>query len=195
MQNEQNQYDFITNDTKPARSGLLPAVSSKKQRIMIAAGGALVLIVLITVAIAVISNIGKGNTEQLVRLAQQHAEIARIAEIGEDKAVGPDARNLAVTTKLALQSSQADLLSTIGKTRKISNKELEAGMNSETDQELTAAEQNNRFDEAFTETLLTQLTEYRQELGVAFEGTNSQSSREVYGGIYKQLTALLPEED
>lgn len=159
------------------------------------AAGAMVLLLIVVTVFALLFSGGGGNREQLVRLAQRHTEIIRIAEIGSEKSKGTEARNLAVTTRLSLQSSKSSLLEAVQKTGKVGNEELSAGRDQEVDADLEAAERNNRFDEVFIEVLSGHLTEYRAELQSAFTDSSNKNSKKVYSDIFGQVGALLPASE
>ena len=75
--------------------------------------------------------------------------------------------------------------------RKLPAKELAFGKNSKTDELLTAAEQNNRFDEAFTEVITKQLADYEASLQQATATTNSKAGKEVLTTAYRDTQTLL----
>lgn len=198
MSENQNPYDFILNSgDQPKKTGLgniLSSPSGKKQRLIFIIAGVAILLIIALIVFAMVFSGGGGNREQLLGLAQKHAEIIRVADIGVDKAKSSEARNLAMTTKLSLQSSQSSLMEVVQKTGKVSNKELAAGQNKETDTALESAERNNRFDEAFVEILAKELTDYRGDLQTAFSNSSSASNKKVYSTIFGQTGAILPEQ-
>jgi len=195
MQPDQNQYDFIFNDpNKKAKKSFLPR-GSKNQWIIFVAIGASILIVLALIVAAIFSSAGKGSTEALVSVAKQQTEVIRIADIGVDKATGSEARNLAITTKLSLTTSQKQVIAAIQKGgRKLSNQELAGALNPKTDTLLTSAEQAGKFDEVFLETLKTQLTAYQNELRQAQSAVSSKANKEILANAIKQVTLLLDSQ-
>lgn len=195
MQNEQDQYDFILNDKKGSKKSLLPAMDLKKKRLLLIFGGGVLFITLIVIIFGLISSLNNKDREFLINMVQQHAEIVRVAEIGEDKARNQATRNLAVTTKLALQSSQDDIVNIANKTGKVSSADIAGGMSVQTDEELETAEQNNSFDEAFEEILYELLEEYRATLVEAYDISTSEANKQVYSDTFNQIRALLPPED
>ncbi|MDZ7744410.1 MAG: hypothetical protein U5K77_01470 [Candidatus Saccharibacteria bacterium] len=195
MQNEQDQYDFILNDKKGSKKSLLPAMDPKKKRLLLIFGGGVLFITLIVIIFGLISSLNNKDREFLINMVQQHAEIVRVAEIGEDKARNQATRNLAVTTKLALQSSQDDIVNIANKTGKVSSADIAGGMSVQTDEELETAEQNNSFDEAFEEILYELLEEYRATLVEAYDISTSEANKQVYSDTFNQIRALLPPED
>jgi hypothetical protein len=193
MPKQQNPYEFIMSSGAAPKKSWLPTPANKTQRIIFVAAGGFILLLLIVVGFSVISGGNNGDTDRLLKLAQQHAEIVRVAEIGTEKARSPQARNLAATTKLTLQSSQGDLLDVVNKFTKVGSKELAAGKNQDTDKALETAEQSNRFDEAFIETMNKSLSSYSSELKAVYDASSSEDNKRVYSEIFNQVTTLLPE--
>lgn len=194
MLENQNSYDFIlNNENQPKKKRLLgffPSPQNKAQRILFVATGGTVLLLLSIIVFGLLFA-GDGGEELNMRLAQRHAEIIRVANIGVEKARGQDTRNLAITTKLSLQSSQARLHNLIGD--RVDNRQIAAGRDAATDTALGAAEQNNRFDEAFVTKLTLHLREYQAQLQTALVDVPQSESKEVYHKILTQVSALLPE--
>src|SRR3990167_2153846 len=138
MQNENTQpdYGFILDPSQQTKKTMLPS-GNKKQRILIVLTGGAILLVLTVVGFSLI--FGGGSSEQSLQLAQKHTELIRIAQIGTEKAKDSKAKNLAITTKLTLQSSQPKVLKITN--QKAESKALLAGKNESTDKSLTEAEQ------------------------------------------------------
>lgn len=185
MQPQSNEYDFIMNtDHKPKKKVVLPSGNSKQSRILIVVGGVSLLLIGIVVIMSFISSAGNAGKTELLKAAQQQAEIVRISEIGIDRAKGSTAKNLATTTSFSMQSDQATLTASLsGQGVKVNAKELAASKNQKTDAILTAAEQSNKFDEVFITTLHTELASYQQTLKSAYDKTSS-----------KKLKATLTEQ-
>ena len=198
MPDGQNPYDFILNSSnQPKKSGLghfLSSPQNKTQRIIFIAAGGVILLMLALIVFSLIFSSGGGNRDQLLGLAQRHAELVRVSDIGLEKSRDSEARNLAATTKLSLQSSQSNLMTIVNKTGKVGNKELSAGQDPETDKALEAAERNNRFDEAFIQILSDQLQEYQTELKATHSASSSAANKQTYSNILNQVGALLPEQ-
>lgn len=188
-ENQQPDYNFIFNPQQPNKNGLI-AGGNKKQRILIALGGGLVLLLVFVVLFSVIFS-GGSDKQLTLRLAQQHTELIRISEIGEDKARGQAAKNLATTTRLTLQSSETDILAIANNSQKVDSKLLAAGQNPETDETLTEAEQRSQFDEVFTEVVSEELQAYRSDLQQAFNISKSARNKQIYSQLYDQLGDII----
>lgn len=193
MQEGINPYDFIMDSgASPKRRWLpLPTGGGKKQRLLFAfiAGGILLLIFGIIFSLLFSS---ADTTQQTLKMAQQHKELLRVSEIGVKKSRSDGARNLATTVKLTLQSSEDQIVAIAKKDQKLTNKELSAGKNEVTDQALATAEQTNRFDEAFIETIHAEIRAYLKQLKIVYDASSSKSDKLIINDVHTQLNKLLP---
>jgi len=178
------------NPNNESKKGLLPSATSKKQRIVIFGGGLVLLLLILTVAFSVLFG-GGGNGPLTLSMAQQHTELIRITEIGEEKARGQAAKNLATTTRLTLQSSEEEILAIANSVQKVDKKLLVLGQSAETDKTLTEAEQRSRFDEIFTVVMSEQLEVYRKDLQTAFDTSGSSKNKQFYATLYDQLGDII----
>lgn len=184
------QYDFIMNPDQPSKRSILPTGGSKKTRIIIVAIGAGILLLVTLLIISLISNAGKADTEALVTAAKQQQELIRVAEIGVDKARTQDARNIAVTTKLALQSQQTEMQAAIKTAGLNPKKVLEGTENKKTTEQLTTAEQNNRFDDEFLKVMTASLIAYQKSVKSAYDGATSKKLKTALTTQYKSANTL-----
>jgi len=184
-----NDYDFILSGGQQSRPYQNPG-DKKKRILMVVAGGALLLMVF-AIVFSLIFGGGGTATERLVSLARQQTELMRVADIGVEKARGSDAQNLAAIVKLSVGSNQQELIPLID--RKLPAKELALGENAKTDELLTTAEQNNRFDEAFTELMTQELADYQAALKQAFDASSSASTKKVLNTAYQNTQTILGE--
>lgn len=194
---EQNQYDFIMNPQQAPKKRLLPGGGGSKTRrvVTVAAGGGLLLVILL-IGFSLLFGGGGDNTEDLVAVAQQQTELIRISDQGLSRARGREAVNLAITTKYALTTEQQPLLKAIkGQGRKLGAQELGALKSSATDQKLTEADQNNKFDEVFIETLQTGIVKYQGSLKKAFDGTANRTIKQTLSGAYTNAKTLFPPKE
>lgn len=186
--NGKPDYDFIFNPEQPKKK--LPLPGSKKGRIITVAVIVAVLITAGSVVAGIISNAGKADTEALVTAARQQQELIRISKLGIEKAKTGEAKNIAVTTLLALESEQDDMQAAI-KTAGLNPKKVLVGSaDTKTTQALTAAEQNNRFDEEFLKVMTASLTAYQKSVKAAYDGTTSTKLKTALSAQYKSANTL-----
>lgn len=190
------QYDFITNPTKPTKKTLLPSAgSSKKQRILFAVIGFLILITVGVVFYSLLTGSSKSDYEQLVTVLQTQTEVLRIADYGANKAGGDSAKNIAAKTRSVVASHELQLQAamTSRKMKKVTSKDLAKGHDIKTDQTLTSAQQNGRFDDAFIQTIRADLETYQKNLKAAYDSSSSKGIKELLNQDYQQTNLLLED--
>lgn len=196
MESEQPPpYDFIMNSgASPQKKGLLPSGMSKKQRILIVVGAGLGLLMIFGIVFNLLFNRPDPALGASLKMAQKHVEVLRVADIGVKKAKSSNTRNLASTAKLSLQSSEDKIVAIASKGRKITPAQLNAAKDLKTDEELTTADQNNRFDEAFTETIHTQIRAYLTQLRTVYQVSKSKEDKKILDEVHNQLNKVLPSQ-
>lgn len=201
MNPEQTPYDFITdpgNGPGPSKKSWLPQLpsgSNKRQRMLIIGGAVTIVLVIFSIMFSLIFGGNDGAKAETLKLAQEHTELMRVADIGIKSARGSDARNLATTVKLTLQSSNEQVVAIANKGQKVGNKELVLGKDTTTDEALTTALQTNRFDEEFTETIHEEIRDYLRQLKVVYNASDSKKEKETLDEVYRQLNSLLPRQE
>ncbi len=198
MSQGSNPYDFITN----------PGVAKKKSLIPLPTGGSktakvLIIVVIITILIvtaAIVSSfLGKADKEvqlQLTSAIKQQKELIRLSDIALKKARTAEAKNLAITTQLTLTSEQSALQSsakTLGV--KVDAKSLANSESKKNDELLTKAEQFNKFDEVFLDTIRGDLTDYAKTVQSAYKGTTNKKAKDALAAQYKAAAILANYKD
>lgn len=152
----------------------------------------MVLITIIIIVITLLGSAGSESRNDYQNLVQQHAEILRISTVGVEKARGADAKNLAITAKLSLQTLQADVNGIAGKAgASVDPETLALGADPETDTLLTAAEQDNRFDETFAAKLTELLNEYRQTAQRLYDQSSNTETKSILEQTYNASGQLM----
>ena len=188
---QNNNYEFIMNPPGKAKKSLIPRGETAKQRLLIALAGGGVLLIVIILGISTLLG-GKNNADSLLDIAQRQAEIIRVSELGYTKADSLVVRNLAITTKLTIQTSQKQTVERLNKLGvKVKDKDLALKKDSQTDQTLTTAGLNNTFDKTFTEIILSSLNDYRAEVKKLFSSTTNQTEKQLLAASYDGTGLLL----
>lgn len=186
----QNPYDFILSSggkPKPSLGG-----GSFKQRLVLALTGLAVLLILVFVFIGVLAGRGSSNADALVKVAQEQAEIIRIASIGQSKATDSTVKNLATTTQLSTQSAQVTTLSYLSKNgHKVKTSQLTLLKDSRTDQQLNDASTAGTFNDTFNQILQKQLTTYRSDLQTAYQGATGVNERKLLQDSFNSVSYLI----
>lgn len=181
--------------SKPGKVSQLDGLSKRKRLMLAAAAGAGLLLVFGIIFSLLLGGGGESTAQQTLKLAQQHKETLRIAEIGIKKSRSSEVRNLATTVKLTLQSTENQIVAIAQKDQeKVTNSQLSAGKNTKTDEALVNAEQNNRFDEKFKQTIYSHIEVYLQQLRIVYNASDSKSDKQVLDNIYSQLYKILPSQ-
>lgn len=185
----QAPYDFFMGG-QPAANGKSRTPGAKPNILYVIIGGAVLLIIVI-LAVVLLSSGGGAAKQQVLSVVQKQQEIIRIADMGIKSSRGSRAANLAITTKLAVTTSQQQLTTAVK--GKFSDEELAQAKNTSIDQRLKEAEQASRFDEAFIEVMEEKLQDYKSALQSAFNLSESNTTRNVLNGSYVQARILLHE--
>lgn len=156
-----------------------------------AAVGATVLLIIIFIIVNLLSSAGKADTQAVINAAKQQQELIRVADIGIQKARGQQAKNLAITTKLALSSEQDDMQSAVKAAGLDPKKVLIGSTNAQTDKALTTAEQTNRFDEEFIEIMTDSLKTYQRSVKAAYDGAHSNKLKAALATQYTSANTLV----
>lgn len=188
------QYDFITNPNQPTKTSLLGG-GGQKQRILIVVLGALVLLIIFILVFSLIFGRGSGNANQMLAIGRAQTELMRVSELGERKAGSEQAKSLAVSTKLTMTSQQQTLIQYLQDSgqKRISERDLQTAPNSQTDQTLTTAETNGRFDEAFLSVMNEQLRAYRRLLQETYDSVGGENAKQLLSNDFNQINLLLGE--
>lgn len=187
----QGPYDFIMKeDQKKPRFSF----SGSKKQILFLSLAAVILIMIVFIAGALITSSGKSTTQTLVNLAEEQTELARVADIGVAKSRGSASKNLATTTKLAMQSSLQDTIALLKKQgHKLKTKELSLKRNAATDTTLNNAALNNNFDDTFLQIMQSQLKTYQTDVKQAFDASKSKNEKALLAASYNGMTVILAQ--
>ena len=192
--NQPNPYAFITDPAKQPKKGLLPSGNSQKSRLLLVLGLVFGIIILGVVVMAVINSIGSSQKQQWLTVAQEQQDLIRISEIGSQKAQNRETKNLAITTKLSLTSSQSTINSLAKKNGvQVDTKNLNLGKDTKVDATLKTAEQTNQFDKVFAEVLKTKLSAYQKDMQKLYESTTSAKTKASLAGAYTNAGILAAE--
>jgi hypothetical protein len=177
---------------EPQKRSLLP--SGGPMKLLLILGGAVVLVIVIIVLANLLSG-SNPAAKSFLAVAQQQQEIARVAGLQEpDTLTGQSAKNLAITTKLSMQSDSAALTTYMQKNgMKASSKQLADTTNSATDTKLRNAENTNTLDTTLVSELQTELKAYQTALKQAYAQTSGPNGRALLVSLNKHVTLLLEQ--
>ncbi len=186
-----NPYSFITdNSNQPARK--LPLPNGKASKFILLGVVVVLLIVIISVFIKILSSDDKNRSQSYVELAKKQTEIIRLSGLADTKAKNFDTKAYALTTKLALETSQKELMGRLEKRGikgKDLSKQLSSSRNKESDQLLASAEKSGRYDETLLNLINKNLEDYQIEVKSSSNGSAGNDFK-VLEKAYKQVSVL-----
>ena len=177
-------YDFIT---KPPTQQKKPAGLGGK--IALIAGGGVAAVILLFIVLSVFTG-GSDTTQRIITAAQQQTELARVATLGVT--TGSQAsKNVALNVSMSLTTDQQKLVAVLQENGvKVKQKQLAAGVNAETDQQLAAAKAAANFDETFLQILDEQLAAYQASLQEAYDNSKNEEVRQVLSDSFAHAKLL-----
>lgn len=194
-QTSANPYDFLQPAQQKPKKSILPAGNSVLQRLAIVLGIILFLVIGFIVVKNILGSAGKENTTNLVTVVKQQTELIRVADLGASKAKLNITKNLAVTVKASLNSDKPALVKAITDSgTKVDKKSLGSTKDKKTDEQLDKAEQDNRFDEVFTQVMTTKLGEYQKSLKIAYESASGKKLKDSLNVDYQHINLIIGKE-
>lgn len=189
QQPHNDPYGFITNPQQlPQKSRGVG--NSMLSRIIIVVGGVLLLLIIGSVVVSLMGRAGQAATNNLKGIYAEQQEIIRIAGLGSKDALSTDAKSFAATVSLSITSSQQKIKEELGDT-KLSDQELAAKKNADTDKVLEGAKATNSYDEVLQDTLTNQLQSYMQTLQKVFNETDDEALKQVISSAFDSASAIV----
>lgn len=187
---ESTPYDFIMNPSvMPPKKSLGRPGGSKLAYI---AGGGILLIVAVFAALSFAG--GSSNSPALIRIAQQQAEIARVAALNYSDINSSSVKSFVISAQLTATSEQTEYLQYLAKNgAKIGAKQIALGMNSKTDTAFEAAKSSGALDTTIESTLQEQLHQYQQTIQSAYGTTENPNTKALLKNFYDETTVLLEQ--
>ena len=184
------QFDFMMKEQPkpPGRlSSLLSGVPRPAKLALAAIGVIFVLVILYSLFFG-----GKAtNADQLTAVAARAQEIARVSTLVRTSSQNADTQGLAATTGEALASQEQQLVAYL-KTQgiKTNTKKLAVKLDKSTDTALTAAQQNNNYDQTYFNYLKTNLATYQNDLTAAYK-VAGKKAQAILNAAYQSVQTLL----
>jgi hypothetical protein len=169
----QDPYHFILNPEQPKRSSSF----GKPTGLLFIVGAVAVVVVLFVVILSIAKGGGSSN-QPYITVAQDQAEISRVAGLDVEQVQSASVKNFATTAQLTMASDSSSFVTYLAKHGvKVSKKQLAAGKQATTDAQLTSAISSNTLDATLRSTLQNELKQYQTDLAKAYNGTTSNSTR------------------
>jgi hypothetical protein len=174
---------------KPPKKGLgLPGGT----KLAFAAGGGVLVVIALFVILSFTSR-GSSNPA-LTHVAQEQAELSRVAGLHYGDVKDPATKNFVITTQLSLASAKADYLKYLGSNGvKIDDKQVALGLNAQTDAALDSAQTSGTLDSTVRTTLQTQLQQYQQTIQSAYKASSNDQTKSLLQDFFDQAKLLLEQ--
>ncbi len=194
-----SDYDFFMNpEAKPPPQnpiGKFGGNNSMAVRIAVVAVGAFILIIIISIAVAILG--GSSSQPALIKVTQDQTELIRVAnqvtQIGNEQA-SQTLNNFSQSASLSLVSAQTELLNFMATHGgKPDSKLLAQSKNSQTDASLSAAVAASNFNSTFKTVMKAQLTNYEADLQAAYADAKSSTLQQILNGDYNDATLLVKQ--
>lgn len=188
-------YDFIMNpERRPKKPSLFGGGGGNKTTKLVLIGAVGVVLLLVgVVLISFLDSATKSKSQSLLSIAQQQQEIIRVADLGlVEGTASPDSKNIAITTKISLQSNQQELMALIAKSgQKDAAASLGFKKDDKTDAQLTASKQNGLYDKTFKQIFKREIDEYGASLKEVYEGSKSDTEKQLLQKSYNGISLIL----
>ena len=130
----------------------------------------------------------------LVSIAQQQAEIARVAQLEFPELRSSSIKNFVITTQLSVKTAQTDFLSYLSsRGTNIDEKQIALGTNSNTDTAFENAKTSGALDTTVLSTLQAQLEQYQQTLNATYASSTNPDTKALLKTYYEQADLLLEQ--
>jgi hypothetical protein len=183
-------YDFIMNPSvKPPKRGLgLPGGT----KLVYIAGSGVLLVIIVFAVLSLTS--GGSNSPALTSIAQQQAELTRVAELHYSDIHDTATKNFVISTQLSLASAQTEYLQYLSSNGAgIGEKQIALGMNAQTDAALDAAQTSGTLDSTVRTTLQTGIERYQVTLQSAYNASGNPKTKALLKDLFEQAALLLEQ--
>lgn len=188
----QSPYDFILNPEPPAKNSPLGGGSILKR--LLAIVGILLVLSIIGVFAANFLIPKDTSGAQIVAIAQEQQELARVASVIAQGANSGELKDFATTTQMSIETNrQASMQYITERKIEVDDEMLALKQDAETDASLKAAKSTNTFDRVAAQTLNGQLVEYQANLKKAYDVTTGEKARKILQASYDTASALVAQ--
>lgn len=185
----QDPYNFILNPEQPKRSSSL----GRPLGLLFIIGAVAVVAVLLVIVLSIARG-SSTSSKPYLTVAQDQAEIGRVAGLDLDQVKEDRVKNFATTTKLTMATDSSTFSTYMARHGvKIASKQLLAGTNSATDAQLTSAISSNTLDATLRTVLQNELKDYQADLAKAYQSSTSSSTRAVLKQLNTNAQLLLTQ--
>lgn len=189
--NPNPNYDFIFNDKAVPKKSKLPTGLNP---IVLIAGALIVIMILVLILSAVLGSKGSLDKASLTDVIGKAQEINRISSAQQLNLKDPNVSGLAATAAVASDSDQATLSNYLTSHKVGIDKKklaLYATNDKSIDNQLTAAQQSDTLDQAYSSYLKTALNSYAEAIKTAYAANQSINIKNILQQAYNSTETLL----
>jgi hypothetical protein len=189
--NPNPNYDFIFNDKAVPKKSKLPTGLNP---IVLIAGALIVIMILVLILSAVLGSKGSLDKASLTDVIGKAQEINRISSAQQPNLKDPNVSGLAATAAVASDSDQATLSNYLTSHKVGIDKKklaLYATNDKSIDNQLTAAQQSDTLDQAYSSYLKTALNSYAEAIKTAYAANQSINIKNILQQAYNSTETLL----
>lgn len=177
---DKNQFDFILDPakTKPAGPAFIGDPKKQMMAIVMFIVGVLLLVV---IAFAIFSSLGKKNTSSAVEIVAYQTEIARITELGLSGSVDPAVLSQISTMSMFIKSDLTQTTAYVTSSGKeLTELETTSKLDATVEETLASASLKNTYDEELLGILDNITAEYKIALQRALDGASSEEDKAIF---------------
>lgn len=193
---QQNPYDFMLEEPQPIKQGFKFDTSGKKQRILIAAVGALILIIIAFVLMNIISNAGKKDQILLFKVAAAQQDLISLTTLGVNNTRTSDLISQSTTTGVIITGQNKETIAYISNLKiKNSNKKIAGYVNSSFKKLLDEARKNGNYNDTYEALYSDRINIYSSLLSQTYSATGSQKLKDLMKKFTSQLDSLSNQDE
>ena len=193
---QQNPYDFIIDEPAIKKKGFSLSTNSKKQRLVMVAIGAIILVIIAAVIFSLLSNMGKKEITQLYKISAAQQDLIELSSLGAKNARTSALVGQSTTASIIIIGQDKDTTSYLTdlKVKNISKK-VAAYRNKSFVKLLDEATKNGNYDETYKALYSNRLDEYSSLLNQTYSASSNKKLKAMLAKFFSQLDPITARQD
>ena len=188
-QSDNNPYDFIM-DPPGAKSRFGFGGGSQKQKILRVLILVCGLLLIFGGGYALLSSIGKKQSEQMYQLAAQQIDLSELIDKNSRDLRTPELINKSTTLSAIITSQSQDTNSFLSKFDPKKGKKIKSYRNTKFDKVLNDAKARGKFEESYSSVLANRLDAYKTLLRSIYASTDNKKLKKMAENYHSQLSVV-----
>jgi hypothetical protein len=179
--------------TPPPKANRLKVSGSNfKQRLMLVAGGGIVLVLIMVILFGVILKPNTKYIDALLQVAATQQDIVDLTELGNENIQGQQLLNMSITISSVVTSHLAEVTNYINDSSFAKDSSKKITLLRDTDYEtlLDDAKIDGTYDATYQTLLTNRLAIYRSNLQTAYQASSSQKLKTILNDAYNEINEL-----